>query len=353
MRILLTGYFGVGNSGDEATLRGSLNLIEEIYPRAELYLMPLTVCKEGSLTATVRRDFKVVWYDQLPDIDTCVNTNCGIMGGMLINTIVACLDNNIPVLSFGFKTNMVKGSKFCDVYRHLVPEFKIALERLFYNVVGWQECGFSNVMYASDPAVFVEPEDVDTEEYIVCTPRSSDSPLEVPQKEQFDFFTRLFEEHREKKFALASFNESDVDFNRDIACGYPNVTCIDHPPEYPEKLMGVIQKAKLVISAGRFHALVYAMNASVPAIYVTQPIDIIPRVWYKGADPYRGVIFSEENGIPIHYLGDKFNLGDERFSQNRRQYYESFQKRKAKTKELILGVMKRQTTASNPQGGLR
>lgn len=305
MRILVMGYFGSANSGDDAVLSGVVNLIDKCTGAQNTYcVMSSHKGEPNNVGEYIKNPWEFVWYDSLPGkIDLVIVATTQIMGGFFINPVLMAMHKGIPVIMTCIKTAMTDSPIFKEVYAPILKRVKYACTRLKKNHDSWQEQGFSNVEYGVDFAVYNEPEKCTDDTYdnsvIICPRLSDNDNNEVSNDFQVWWITNYIRSNNSDKFFVIPFSNGDSEMCALLRM-YKALTVVDIKHYEFKKVMGIFQRAKMIISTGRLHAMIYAVMAGRPVVYATNIKTTQVRIPEKGSDPDRFNAFANDFSIPMY-----------------------------------------------------
>jgi len=316
MKILVMGYFGAANSGDDAVLSGIVNLVDKCTGATNTYfIMSSHNGPPRDVGKYIKNPYEFVWYDKIPaKIDLVVVATAQPMSGFFINPVLMAMHKGIPVIATCIKMGMTDSPVFKEVYTPIISRLKVAFARLRKNYDSWKEQGFNNVEYGSDFAVYNEPEECAINDYdnsiIICPRRSSNEIDEVSNDFQVWWITNFIRAHNSERYVVMPFSEGDAEMC-ELLKMYKSLTVLDIKHYEFKKVMGIFKRAKMVVSTGRLHAMIYALMAGKPVFLASNLKAVSVRIPERGSDPDRFHAFAFDFKIPVYDGVPQWNTIDE------------------------------------------
>ncbi len=269
MRIGITGFYGWGNSGDERILLsiidslGSDNdyLVNTTLPfnLADEYRRKLPLCVEE-----VRQI-----YDTRTDYDVYLLGGGGLNWGFGWRQCLAVFSGSVPCMNYGvgYSKRSLYDDKLKPAYREFLANFDaitVRDERSF-NIL--REMGLNPVLTMC-PAINLEEEKFNCPEGMIAVcPRYEDYIGNDDQiKWIVDRLEGLGDEVLLIPFAPIDKQGHRIDLKlcSEMAKQIPGSRILKVDGYSPRQIKYAISKSKLVISSGRYHALVWATSHNIP-----------------------------------------------------------------------------------------
>lgn len=271
MRICIAGFYGFMNSGDDGILTSimdSLGLENEYIVSTSL---PFTHVDDYSHRVPMVTDVRTL-YDGRVDFDAYLLGGGKIDWGFAAEQLIRVMNAKIPVMGYGlgFRTDiqLVLGlenvlGQFLDLFNVITVRDRASLNILPIGVRELTMC----------PAINLNEEKTHCPEgMIAACPRYEDYDAsgQVNNEPQIEWFVSRLKDCKEEVL-LIPFSPRDLEGHlRDLEVCKEIARrlggCHIYPTDgyNPRKVKYAISKSKLVISGGRYHALVWAAAHNIP-----------------------------------------------------------------------------------------
>jgi len=298
MRVLVIGFYGMGNTGDEAILNGLVVTMRRIDPDigidvgTELPFIYFGDYNEWRGVSSLMKDG--IYYDVgsrsltnyafgegTERIGLVILGGGGLSIGYGYGLVMRAMDAGIPVINMGIE------------YRNECRTFSLFHEFLKrFSDIAVRSRDSSNFLTSLGihhhltfcPSLQVDPVTCDPlpDDYIVITPRrTNDSDDEMQVQIIVD---KLKELNKPailipfSKYDLAGF-PIDMKICEEVKSQYQNSSIIPKLDGYkPGSYKFIISKASLLINSGRFHASIFAAEFGVPTIH-SCPADSADKIY--------------------------------------------------------------------------
>ena len=277
-RIMVSGFYGAGNSGDEAMLRNIYFHIKQRLPKAELIISTEKIkglWHPGDLHYVSAMD-----RGQVRRCDLLMIGGGGLglgFGWNLTSFAKATSGTPMPVITLGCSFPPPEYS---------IPAIKNAVIEMFnlYDLISVRDqssfdllnkLGIKDINLGTDLAIDLpEKKPIRNEcpdEYIVVVIREYGAePRKLMLQKLGHWIIRSLKHNLKNKtnIVLLPFCKEDYNFTRTIDIGdYPILRTFD-----PQEHKFIINRAKAVVSLGRYHPHVYATEQAVPSIGLSWPV---------------------------------------------------------------------------------
>jgi len=299
MRIMIIGFYGMGNCGDEAILNGLITTIRKINPdigidvATELPFIYHDQYNEWkSKGVPLKRNG--IYYDV--GIRTLTNYNFGkgkeqygliILGGGGLaigygyGLVLFAMNAGIPVINMGieYKKGELRNS---DLFHEFLKRFSDIAVRSRDSSDFLVSLGIEhNLTFC--PSLQIDPIAYGPlpDDYIVVTPRRTN---DIDDGKQIQIIINKLRELN-KPAILLPFSKYDltqqpIDMKicNEINSQYSNSMVLPVDGYTPEAYKFIISKASLLINSGRFHASIFAAEAGIPTIH-SYPIESSGKIY--------------------------------------------------------------------------
>lgn len=345
--VVLLGFFGRGNAGDEAFLHVQYELLKDKYH----VIVPIE--RHNALPDFHNwypyNECEIINYDDVPRMygsDVVAmhigggSLPFGFSGQFLLSAFDAKKRTLITGIDAGIKANLPRNDIRFDIYNRL-DFFSV---RTLKSVMNLRQNGIK-VHHGADWALGLQAVEVPQERRggALITVRD----FGQPGQEHADAITRLhgFLEQQGHRVRYLPFAPDD----RRVLDHFPtaNADNIENCWHDPRQIKGYIKTADVVISVGRLHTLIISMTSDVPTLAID------PKIMVDGRHILnrKNLFFCEEVGLPFYHsveemiaaYGDNFNerLKPKNFTPD---YYERF---KSQT-ELVQAVIGGEKVGGSP-----
>lgn len=269
MRIEICGFYGFGNSGDEAVLQSIIEQLgdHQYIISTSLPFNPVNWQHYSKMTGCEIRSHE----DLRTDFDAYILGGGDLNWGYGWRQCLSVFANNIPSMNFavGYNKRWYYSEKLHGLYSEFLKNFDAITVRDTgsYNLLTKINDKL-NIQLAFDPAINLreEPFECPKNKIVVC-PRYEDV---VPNKPQLDWLmSELKTVSRDVLLVACAPNDlegHDIDMQ---LCKYlherlEGSEILDISPFEPRKLKYLISKSKMLYSGGRYHPLVFAIAHDIP-----------------------------------------------------------------------------------------
>lgn len=269
MRIGIAGFYGWGNNGDEGIL---LSIIDSIGSDNE-YLVSTTL--PFNLAEEYNR--KLPWcveevrqiYDTRTDYDVYLLGGGGLNWGFGWRQCLAVFSESVPCMNYGigYSKRSLYDDKLKSAYREILANFDAITVRdeSSFNILS--EIGL-NPALTMCPAINLREEKFNCPEGMIAVcPRYEDHGDNDPQ---INWLTRRLEGLGDDVLLIPfaphdkQGHRVDLDLCSEIAKKVPGSSILKVDGYSPRKIKYAISKSRLVVSGGRYHALVWAASHNIP-----------------------------------------------------------------------------------------
>jgi polysaccharide pyruvyl transferase WcaK-like protein len=287
MRINISGFYGWGNSGDEAILQA---IVDDLGKEHE-YIISTSIPFNREYWSNYKwalnkNGIKV--YDIRSNEDIRTDFDCFILGGGELNwglgwrQCLSVFGASIKCMNYavGYNKRWYYSDKLKRYYYEFLKNFDIITVRDEYSMdllAGDSEIGgigLNNVKLTFDPTINMKRREFDSADNnisngkIIVFPRYEDDA--VSNQPQLDWLLNELNDISNDIIlvacALRSIEGIDIDLE---LCKYlkerlDGSTILNISPFEPRKVKYLISKSKMVISGGRYHPVVWAIGEGVP-----------------------------------------------------------------------------------------
>jgi len=299
MRVIIAGFYGMGNRGDEAILEGFVKEIRKINPDIGIdAATELPFIYHGEYNKWRSRAIPLYRNEIHYDVGVRTLTNydfgegkerVGLIilggGGLAIGygygLVLRAMNEGIPIVNMGieYKDDWHRTS---DLFHEFLKRFSDIAVRSrdssdFLTSLGIDHC------LTFCPSLQVNPIPCGPlpDDYVVVTPRRTNDP---DDKTQVCMIVNKLKE-LDKPAVLLPFSKYDlaqqpIDMKicDDIHLQYPDSTILPIDGYTPGAYKFIISKASLLVNSGRFHASIFAAEAGIPAIH-SYPIESSGKIY--------------------------------------------------------------------------
>jgi polysaccharide pyruvyl transferase CsaB len=274
MRIVVSGYFGHGNTGDEALLAGMLAAMRAVEPALEAVVIsgdPLETRRSHGVEAVPRTRLAAIWY-ALRDADGLISGGGGLLQDRTSARPVAYYAGVMALARLARRPYVVHAQGLGPIRRR--PNRVLAAMGLrgavhvslrdADSIALARELGVRRALeFVPDPAIMLQPARGDGRQVVLAV-RSWADRLDhlLPIREAVRV---LATDHR--ILALPMHEPMDREPSEIVVDGIPGAAVV--PPETSlHERLALIGSASLVIGM-RLHALVLAAAAGVPGVAIS------------------------------------------------------------------------------------
>lgn len=278
MRVGIAGQFGFGNTGDEAVLQAimdSLGLENEYIICTPL---PFNMTDAYSHRVPNAVDVRTL-EDARIDFDVCLYGGGKVDWGFAWNYFIKAFNANVKTMAYGISIRTDTNFNLTSLYSDYMERFGAITVRDQESAIFMRNTfapfGKPNVTLTMCPAINLKGEktSVPDGKVAVC-PRYGDysEKGEVDNTAQIDWFVKRLASYNKKSITLIPFYPKDLEGNlRDLElCQQINRRlgggCNIFPNDgyNPRKIKYAIANSELVLSGGRYHAIVWAIAHDIP-----------------------------------------------------------------------------------------
>lgn len=275
MRIGIAGQFGFGNNGDE----GILQAIMDSFPLDTEFIvstsLPFNMTDAYSHRIPNAVDVRTL-EDTRTDFDVCMYGGGKVDWGFAWGYFIRAFNADIKTMAYGIslRNDQLYNLKMHRLYEIFFNKFRqitvrdVATKELLESI-------YNTCTLTMCPALKLKEEktSIPDGKVAVC-PRYGDynEKGEVDNTAQIDWFVKRLEKYGKKSITLIPFYPKDLEGNlRDLElCQQINRRlgggCNILPTDgfSPRKIKYVIANSELVLSGGRYHAIVWAIAHDIP-----------------------------------------------------------------------------------------
>lgn len=285
MRILISGYYGFHNTGDEAVLAGILQGLRQRLPGVEVCVLsasPADTVREHGVEAVDRWRTPVIW-NELRKADFFLQGGGGLLQDVtsphsamyylgllhlarLTRTPYMIFAQGIGPISSGFLRGLT--ARNCRAAKAITVRDSESAEML-------RDWGVSSpeVVVSADPALLLEPAgDARRRQILRALDLAPDQPYMTIALRQWpglpEFLPHLVEllQRREEALLVLPFQfEQDLPLALELSRALPNRVHLPTSLLSPADSASVIRGARAVI-AMRLHAMIFAASQQTPAV---------------------------------------------------------------------------------------
>lgn len=286
MKVMIIGFYGMGNCGDEAILQGLKQEIQDINPNIGIDMASeLPFIYHGT-------------YNKIADIGCRTLTNydfgegkerVGLIilggGGLSIGygygLILRAMNERIPIINMGIEYKKDK-HRNSDLFHEFLKQFSDIAVRSLDSSDFLTSLGIDHYLTFC-PSLRVNPKPCGPlpNDYVVVTPRRTN---DSDDKKQLQIIVDKLKELN-KSAILLPFSKYDltqqpVDMKlcNEIHSQYPNSTTLPIDGYKPGAYKFIISKASLLVNSGRFHASIFAAEAGIPTVH-SYPIESSGKIY--------------------------------------------------------------------------
>ncbi|MEN6548212.1 MAG: polysaccharide pyruvyl transferase CsaB [Armatimonadia bacterium] len=288
MRILISGYYGFHNTGDEAVLAGIVAGLRRRLPDAELCVLsadpPGTAAQHGVLAADRWRT-PVIW-SELRKADFFIQG-----GGSLLQDVTSPQSpvyylgllhlarlTRTPYMIFAQGIGPISSNFLRGITARNLRSAKAITVRDIESAQMLRDWGVNKpeVVVSADPGLLVEPSDDNRRRQLLRSmDLAEDQPFIAIALREWpglhDFLPHLVELLRRRDEALLVLPlhyEQDLPLALDLSQALPNRVHLPHEVLSPADSMALVRGARAVI-AMRLHAMIFAAAQYTPAIGIS------------------------------------------------------------------------------------
>lgn len=288
MRILIAGFLAWGNLGDEGILQAIMDEIGD---------------NEYSVSTTLPFNLLANYHRKFPSLrdvrqiyDTRTDFDAYILGGGKLNwgygwrQALAVFSSGLPAMNYGVayeKDHFLYHPKLNKLYAEFLNQFNAVTVRDQNSFDIMEELGVKSTLTMC-PAINLKEEKINCpENMIVVCPRYEDSDTHGnpgDNKPQIDWIVNRLKGLEDQvlliPFAPKNMDGAPVDLElcREISAKLKGASILQTDGYNPRQAKYAISKSKMVISGGRYHALIWAIAHNKPYEVCPSALANYPRV---------------------------------------------------------------------------
>ena len=283
MRICIAGFYGWGNSGDEGIL---LSIIDSLGSDNE-YLVSTTLPFNIANEYKRKLPLSVVEVRQIHDVRT--DYDIYLLGGGELNwgfgwrQCLTVFSDSIPCMNYGVGYNkmFLYNDKLKPAYREVLANFGAITVRDEHSFNILTDIGLKPVLTMCS-AINLDVEKFNCPEGMIAVcPRYEDWNGNEPQ---INWLTKRLEGLGDEVLLIPFAPHDmqghmiDLDLCKKIAKKILGSRILKVDGYSPRKIKYVLSKSKLVISGGRYHALIWAASHNIPFEVSPTGIENYPKI---------------------------------------------------------------------------
>lgn len=272
MRVLVIGFYGWGNCGDEAILGGICELLTRADPSAEVEIatdIPFT--EHGNYMQRIicpaeKRGIRTLTNFSMKGIDLVILGGGGLSLGYGYGLVTMAIHCHVPVFYFG--TAIHRECVSSPIFKEFTKHFSAILPRSGPLSELMTENGIENTP-SFCPSTYAPIADKGNipENYVLVTPRCSES-----DEGQVDLLVRELQMYRETMpIVLVPFSRCDLEgapvdllLCEEIKTVIPEATIVPWSGYDYHMTRCLFKHANLVINTGRYHSALFAAQFGIP-----------------------------------------------------------------------------------------
>lgn len=272
MRVGIAGFYGFGNCGDEAILQA---IIDEIGWDNEFIIhtsLPFNLTNIYTDKVPWATDVRTM-EDMRTDFDVYLLGGGKVDWGFGWRQIFNIIANDVPLMAYGVGVPI--DDRYCKLYQLFSQFFN------FFDAVTVRDMRsesllhdlYANPILTMCPAINLKEEKVSCPENMIAVcPRYLDfnSKGETDNSKEIDWIVEQVQDEKDDVL-LIPFSPADIEGTprdlavcKEIAQKLRGARIFNMDPYKPRQIKYVISRSKLVISGGRYHALVWAAAHNIP-----------------------------------------------------------------------------------------
>lgn len=273
MDILLLGYFGQDNFGDEAINRATMRfLLREFGSEINIHL-----CNQSNYTENVTGKFEEnceglsnfntyeVWFDSInhKKYDMVAICNSGFTYGFCLDVAMDAADKGIPLRIYSMKQPRPNGMRG-EVYDYVLDKCEFAIFRIeeHYNSFNIKN---DRVVDGMDLAYFNETYPTENNgQYVLIAPRFYN---DENANKQIDFINTMADGNKNYEFRVFKSSKDDHLLAKKIE-NFDNLSILESQYTNIRHQVDLIKSASKIISLGRYHPLLYGLKYRIPSVYL-------------------------------------------------------------------------------------
>jgi polysaccharide pyruvyl transferase WcaK-like protein len=273
----ICGFYGYGNLGDEGILYAIMDTIRSI-DKSPAFMISTTLNSElrDKYHQSIQKEFPEVLairdtYDTRNDYDVFILGGGNLNWGYGWRLALSAFASGKKTMNYGVGYTPHIGAplyhkKLNNLYRDFLNQFDVVTVRDDYSYRLLREMGAKPYLTMCPAFNLLLYPDPTTEKYgVVVCPRFEDSDevgKPVSNKPQIDWIVERLKQYHDKVTFLP-MAENDLQLCKEIKYEIPNPSVIIRP-ETPRKAKKIISRSSLVISGGRYHAVLWSIAHNIP-----------------------------------------------------------------------------------------
>lgn len=283
MRICITAFCGWGNCGDEGIL---LAIMDSLGLETEYVVctsLPFNMFEEYE--SRLRRSVPMVEVRQIYDVRG--DYDAFILGGGCLNwgygwgQALTAFTSGKPSMNYGvgFRGDILFSRRLWSLYRAFLVNFNAMTVRDEHSKTLLRRLGVDSTL-SMCPGINLKEEKFDAcpEGMIAICPRYEDYPLS--NEPQMKWIVENFKDSRGEVLLvpLAPYNKQGVEVDlalcREVSKRVGRVEILEVDGFSPRRVKYALSRSKLVVSGGRYHAILWAITHGVPyKVYPGAPMN--------------------------------------------------------------------------------
>lgn len=272
MKILLLGYFGQDNFGDEAINRAVMRfLINEFGNDLDIYL-----CNQANYTKNITGKFEEncsgmpsfrvheTWFDSISyfKYDLVVVCNSGFVYGFCLDVVLDAIDKNIPVRIYAMKQGRPEGIRGF-IYDKILEKSHFTIFRFSDHYKSFNTDNNRNID-GVDISYFNKKLNHAKEDFILICPRYYNDQNGF---KQISIVNEIINQNKGVNFLLFNCSKDDAKISN-LVDKNSNVDILNQKYTDVNEQIGIIERSNKIISLGRYHPLLFALKYQIPSMFL-------------------------------------------------------------------------------------
>lgn len=268
MRICIAGFYGWGNCGDEGILQAIIDSLGWENEYIVSTSLPYNMLNEYHLKNPNLEDVRHL-YDSRTDFDIYLLGGGRLNFGYGWQQALAAMSSNKPCMNYGvaYEKDLFYHPKLHDLYKEFLSQFKAITVRdsLSMDILNQIDVWATVTM---DPAINLKEQKTSCPKGMIAVcPRYSDFDKfgkPISNEKQVAWMVNRLKDCKDEVL-LIPFSPKDADGHlrdlevcQEISLQLGGVHILNVDGFHPREVKYAISQSKLVISGGRYHALVWA-----------------------------------------------------------------------------------------------
>lgn len=278
MRVGIVGQFGHANVGDEGILQAIMDSLGAEHEFVVATNLPFNMTDEYTRRVPNASDIRTL-EDSRTDLDACIYGGGKVDWGFGWDYFIRVFAEDIPTMAYGIAVRTdqtLKHSRLYSLYGEFFRRFDVVTVRDIASEELLKPLHFSlNPQLTGCPAINLKEEKTLCPQGAVAVcPRYGDynEKGEVDNNPQVDWIVKRLADVPRNEIMLIPFHPQDLEghhrdmelcitINKRLGGGCYTFPCDGYNAR---KVKYAISRSKLVISGGRYHAIVWAMAHGIP-----------------------------------------------------------------------------------------